>query len=144
MATLVDSLCDIVAAIRGNPLPSDRAKITEALAGDGLSESPPQWMEHFVGAIAQGQVTEKLIAIPAGYPNGENGLINSLLDVNEHVVPLGIDDCGECVEWRIPRLNVIVFWSRESSGDLYDAAIRPSNTDLNRWLRVQWNHRNRN
>ena len=143
MTRLIDSLCDIVTAVRGNALPSDRDRVVEALEGDGLSERPPKWMEDFVGAIAKGEPSEKLVSLPNGYPDGENGLINTLLEIDEHVVPLGIDDSGECVQWRIPKLGVLVFWSRESGGDACDAAIRPIGADLNTWLRVQWNRKRR-
>ena len=143
MTALIDSLCDIVTAIRGKPLPCDRARISAALAGDGLSEASPKWMEDFVGAIAKGETTGELLAIPNGYPDGENGLINSLLDIDEHVVPLGVDDYGESVQWRIPELRILVFWSRESGGTGCDAAIRPDDADLNSWLQIQWNRRNR-
>ena len=143
MTSLVESLCDIITAIRGNPQPSDRTRVAEALESHGLSEHPPKWMEDFVDAISKRKPSENMISIPNGYPEGENGLINTLLDIDEHVVPLGIDDSGECVQWRIPRLGILVYWSRESGNDACDAAIRLENADLNAWLRMQWDRKRR-
>ena len=137
---MIDSLCTIVSGIRGSTLETDLAGITKAVAGDDLL-SPPDWMHEFVADIANARYTESLLQIPTGYPRSENGLINSLLEIDSSVCPLGIDDCGEQLQWTLPYNNVTVFVGRETSGDFNYAAIRPADSDLNSWLLDQFGRR---
>ena len=134
--SIVDSLCKIVHAIRGEPKLTDRQAIIDALTEDGILDAP-QWMQEFVERIACANYTDSLLQIPTGYPEGENGLINSLLEIDKTVVALGMDDYGEDSYWHIPRLNVVVYIGRECSGDNYRAAVRPRADNLNDWLRGQ-------
>lgn len=137
MSPIVDSLCEIVHAIRGQTRTTDRQAIVDALNGDGILDAPV-WMQEFVGRIASSEYTERLLKIPPGYPDGENGLMNTLLEIDETVMPLGIDDCGESMVWHIPALNVLVYIGRETSGDFHNAAIRPRTEALNEWLSTQY------
>ena len=138
MSPIVDSLCRIVHAIRGQARTADRQAIADALDGNGILDAPV-WMQEFVARIASSEYTEHLVRLPIGYPDGENGLMNTLLEIEETVVPLGIDDCGESITWHIPALNVLVYIGRETSGDFHNAAIRPVTETLNEWLTTQYN-----
>lgn len=138
MSPIVDSLCSIVYAIRGQARTTDRQAIVDAVNGVGILDAPV-WMQEFVGRIASSEYTERLLKIPPGYPDGESGLMDTLLEIDETVLPLGIDDGGESMVWHIPALDVLVYIGRETSGDFHNAAIRPRNEALNEWLSTQYN-----
>jgi hypothetical protein len=95
-----------------------------------------------VSMIANGQHSDSFVRLPTGYPNGENGLMNSLLEIEETVLPLGIDDEGESVLWSPPKLGLAVYWSRESGGSHYDASIRPVRSNWRQWYEQNWHLRN--
>ena len=134
---MIDSLGAIVAGIRGYALKTDARRIADAVAGDELL-TPPDWMQQFVADIANGRSSDCLLRIPMGYPRGENGLINVLLEVDATVCPLGIEDSGEQLFWALPHNNVQVFIGRETAGNYFLAAVRPADTDLNSWLHNEY------
>ena len=142
MNSLFDSLVMIVGAIRGQALDADRELLRQALEGDGLYPDAPDWMNSFVSMIAKGQHSDSFVRLPTGYPNGENGLINSLLEIEETVLPLGIVDEGESVLWSSPELGLAVYWSRETGGSHYHASVRPIKSNWRQWYKQNWHHRN--
>lgn len=96
-------------------------------------------MDELLRSIATSTHTKSILRIPNDHAGRENALCNVLLDIEEEIAPLGIDDCGESLYWKIPRLNVQVFIGRESGPHYYHAAILPMKTQLNEWLRPQYN-----
>jgi len=75
----------------------------------------PDWMLQFFDNIIYMQELDKKIPYPVGYPNGENGMINILADLesDEGFDFTGFNDSGESVEWKIAPLGLKVFINRE-------------------------------
>ncbi|MEW6278126.1 MAG: hypothetical protein AB1758_05855 [Candidatus Eremiobacterota bacterium] len=138
MSELVDQIVRVLA--RGLEIQADRDSILEIVDSHGLLEAP-SWMVSFFRDIAEARPTETLLELPHGYPAGAEGLSNLLADLSD-LGALGIDDCGEEALWKLPRLDIQVFISREYGRRGYDCAcIRPIGSDLAAWLVDQYRAR---
>jgi hypothetical protein len=131
----------MVGAIRGRALDTERDLVRQALEGEGLYPDAPDWMFFFISLIANGQHSDSFVRLPTGYPHGENGLMNALLEIEETVLPLGIYDEGESVVWVPPKLGLAVYWSREAGGIHYHALIRPIESNWRQWYHQNWHLR---
>jgi hypothetical protein len=110
-----------------------------AVAGHELDgESPPEWMVAWFARIAARQPIRELFEVPGGYPDGDEGLINLLLDIEEAIGPLGLDDVGESFEWPVLAAGLVVLTIRETNDGRYYGAMRPVGSDINKWLTKQY------
>ena len=130
---MIDDLSTIVASIRGASAASDRDAIAGIVSDIG-AEPPPQWVADFIRDLARGNSTPHLLRVPTD----DGGLMEVLLDIDELIVSLGIDDCGEMFQWAIPSLGVTAFIGRETPSGYYHAAILPSDADVMRWFRAEY------
>ncbi len=90
----------------------------------------PTWVFEFFSRILNHQLAPRSerYEIPRGYPHGEEGLCNLLLDIDRDVHRLGFDDYGEGVMWPIPGLGLHIGIIREWNGDGYGVVIKPLQT----------------
>lgn len=88
-------------------------------------ENAPAWMFEFFSRILNHRLAPRTerYEIPRGYPHGEEGLCNLLLDIDRDVHPLGFDDYGEGVMWPISDLGLRVGIIREWNGEGYGVVI---------------------
>jgi hypothetical protein len=104
-------------------------QLEEAVSSHGLEgEKAPPWMFEFFARILSRRLTPRTerYEVPTGYPFGESGLSNVLLDIDRAIHWLGLDDSGEEVVWPLPKLGVRVCIIREWNGkDCYGVVIEP-------------------
>lgn len=93
-------------------------------------DKAPPWVFEFLSRILNRRMTPRTegYKIPSGYPHGEDGLCNVLLDIEQGLQPVGLDDYGEDLKWPIPGLGLQVSILREGIGEGYDVVIRPLQT----------------
>ncbi|MGW1616442.1 hypothetical protein ACWCQZ_44760 [Streptomyces sp. NPDC002285] len=72
----------------------------------------PEWMNDLLDALLTRRLTGEAVRCPEGYPDGENGLMNILLDL-EREFPLGIEDEGEATFWPMPQIGLALLIGRE-------------------------------
>jgi hypothetical protein len=91
-------------------------------------DKAPAWLFEFLSRILHRRMTPRTerYKIPSGYPRGENGLCNVLLDIEQAFRPLGLDDYGEDMKWPIPGLGLEVSIIREGNSEGCDVVIRPA------------------
>ena len=123
-------LFDLLQRGFGDDPSAERLVQLEALVSDHdlEGEKAPAWMFEFFSRILNRRLTPRTdrYVIPCGYPHGENGLCNVLLDIDHDIKPLGLDDSGEGLTWPIPRLGIRVVVIREwGSEDSYGVIIEP-------------------
>jgi hypothetical protein len=139
LSALTRAVLPVVALARPDSF-IDPDIVEGAVAGHGLDgEAPPNWMVAWFARIATRQPTPELFEVPGGYPNGDEGLVNVLLDIEEAIGPLGFDDCGESFAWPIPAAGLVVLTIRETADGRYYGAMRPVGSDSNKWLSEQYN-----
>lgn len=105
-------LGQILMRIEGALGAEDAWLIEDVLDAHGLCVGvPPEWMTTLLQALLEGRVSDERVPYPTGYPHGENGLINVLLDIGD--ARLGVVDTGEDWTWSLPSLGVELTVFRE-------------------------------
>ncbi len=141
-SVLTQAVIPVVKLARPDDSPLLTVIIEEAVAVHGLDgESAPPWMVAWFNHIATGQPRPTLFEVPIGYPRGDCGLVNLLMDIEETVGSLGFIEEGESFKWTIPAAHLTVLSIRETgASDVYYGAMRPIESDTNSWLRDQYRH----
>ncbi len=113
---LTRAIVPVLEKIASQPMPDDERDLLEVLIEEhGLGgDSPPEWMIRLFDDVLNQRADGPRRFVPMGYPEGENGLSNILLDVQAEIMPLGYDDYGEGADWPIPSCGVRVYISREN------------------------------
>lgn len=111
----------------------EEKQVLRILERHGLATSPA-WMSRLLEKIANKETLARLERIPSGYPMGENGLVNVLLDINSEIVSLSLDEHGESLYWEIVPFDLVVSILRETAGPGNLVAIRKLGTDVNGWI----------
>jgi hypothetical protein len=111
------ALVPVLDRIAPAPLTDEARDRLEAIVeSHGLDgPAPPGWMVELFNDICARRTGRPRQSVPDGYPLGENGLANVLADIEEELLPLGVDDHGEGVTWPIPGCGVRVVVIREST-----------------------------
>jgi hypothetical protein len=76
-------------------------------------EASPSWMLELFDRLLEGRPTSEAVGYPLGYPDGENGFVNVIADVERALGSLGVDDQGEQLSWPLPALGVRFVLFRE-------------------------------
>jgi hypothetical protein len=121
--TLRERLLLLAAAALGRAATDeDEVLVQEAIGNHLVEDRTPPWMIELLDRLLEARPTPEATRYPWGYPEGENGLVNILADMEAALGPLGIDDCGEQWSWALPALGVRLIVSREGPGDF---VVRP-------------------
>jgi hypothetical protein len=102
-----------------------------AVSDHGLEgDKAPEWMFEFFSRILNRRWAPRSerYEVPRGYPHGEDGLSNLLIDIDQEVHPLKLDDYGEALMWPIRGLSLHVSIIREWNGEGYGVVIKPLQT----------------
>lgn len=102
--------------------PKTVATVREATSDHALSEAS-EWLVPLLQRLIDGATTVQPVEIPVGYPHGESGLSNVLLDLASESW-MDFDDCGEGSLWRLRRAGLEVFICREHSANWHTYEVR--------------------
>ena len=114
---LTRAIVPVLEKIVSHPILDDERDLFEVIIEEhGLDgEAPPEWMIGLFDDVLNQRVDGPTRFVPWGYPEGESGLSNILLDIQSEIMPLGYDDYGEGADWPIPSCGLQVYISRENS-----------------------------
>lgn len=139
LSPLTRVVIEVVELARPGSPPVNPAIVEEAVTCHGMNgEAPPAWPLAWFRRIATRQPVSTLFEVPDRYPDGDQGVVNLLLDIEQAIGPLGVTDVGESLEWIIPGAGLRVLTLRETARGGYYGAIRPLGSDVNGWLRGQY------
>jgi hypothetical protein len=123
ISPLAPRLVRLVSAVHGRaPTADDWLAVQEAIEGHLDPEAGPSWMLELLDRLLEGRPTPEAVAYPIGYPEGANGFVNVVADVERALGSLGVDDQGEQLSWPLPALGVRLVLFREG-GEIY--VVRP-------------------
>ncbi len=128
---LTRAIVPVLEKIASHPILDDERDLFEVIIAEhGLDgESPPEWMVELFDDVLNQRVDGPRRFVPVGYPEGENGLSNILLDIQAEIMPLGYEDYGEGADWPIPSCGVRVDVSRENiDGSKSSVQVQPYNS----------------
>jgi len=80
-------------------------------------------MLELLDRLLEGRPTPEAVVYPLGYPEGENGFINVIADVERALGWLGVDDQGEQLSWPLPALGVRLLLFREDGRFLWTIEV---------------------
>ena len=113
---LTRAIVPVLEKIAAHPMLDDERDLFEVIIQEhGLGgESPPEWMVELFDDVLNQRVDGPGRFVSMGYPEGEDGLSNILLDIQAEIMPLGYRDYGVGADWPIPSCGVRVYISREN------------------------------
>ncbi|MFS8071129.1 MAG: hypothetical protein ACMG6S_32570 [Byssovorax sp.] len=103
LSSLAPRLVRVVSAALGRvPTEDDWFVVQEAIENHLDPEAGPSWMLERLDRLLEGRPTPEAVGYPRGYPEGENGFVNVVADVERALGSLGVDDRGEQLSWPLP------------------------------------------
>ncbi len=114
LSPIAPRLVRVASAVLGRvPTADDWFAVQAAIENHLDPEAGPSWMLELLDRLLEGRPTPEAVGYPIGYPEGENGFVNVVADVERALGSLGVDDQGEQLSWPLPALGVRLVLFRE-------------------------------
>lgn len=113
-APLTPRLVPILSALRPQALSAELwMEVQDAVDGHAPSREGQAWMVDLLDDLLAGRTSGAWQPLPEGYPDGDNGLVNILLDLEAEAI--GYDDQGEDAVWTLKPFGVQLQIVREGA-----------------------------